>query len=326
MGNGVRFVVVGYGMGECHAELIAKTEGLALHGVCDLDPGKLARAAGKFPGIATYGDYRQALDDPRVDAVAIVTPHRVHERMAVAAMDRGKHVITDKAMCLTVEEAHSMLAARDRNKVLFSVFHNRRWDGDFLTVSAILAKGLIGRLYHVQTTVTGSLLWGGWRTKREESGGWLYDWGAHMIDQVLIITGAKAVSVHAFLHHRFRDPCSVEDYINATVRFDTGITATLVVGNINRLLMPRWYVMGETGTLQCEGFDTPVKVRAEADGLEGDTTFPLLKGDWRSFYQNIAEVFGKKADLAVRPEQMVPQIAIAQAAYRSIGTGEVVRL
>jgi predicted dehydrogenase len=235
-------------------------------------------------------------------------------------------VVTDKAMCLTVEEARSMLAARDRARVLFSVFHNRRWDSDFLTVRKIVGEGLIGRLYHIQSTVTGSLLWGGWRTLRKESGGWMFDWGAHMIDQTLLLTADTPKSVHAFIHHRFQDPCEVEDFVSATVTFAGGVTATLIVGNINRLLMPRWYVMGETGTLQCDTFDTPIRVKSECRGLEGETVYPLLKGEWDSFYRNIGEVLAGTAELAVKPEEMVPQIAIAQAIYRSVESGEVVRL
>ncbi len=318
-----RVVIVGYGMGAQHARLINEVDELTLVGVCDVDKSKLDRADAENPGISTYTDYAHVLDDFDVDCVVIVTPHNTHAAMAIAAMDAGKHVVTDKAMCLTVADAREMIGARDRNGVLLTTFHNRRWDSEFLTVRKLIDDGVLGH-YHIQSCVTSFGQPGGWRTDREQMGGWLYDWGAHTLDQILLLVKSKPVDVYAFAHHRYDDPSAVEDYINCTVTFESGVTATTVIGYINRIEMPRWYVIGELGALQADDFTKPLMLRKQVSGMETETTVPLLKGNWRSFYENVADALAGRSELEVTPEQLIPQIAISEAAYRSVEAKQVV--
>jgi scyllo-inositol 2-dehydrogenase (NADP+) len=321
-----RLVVVGYGMGAHHSRLIAAVEGLELYGVCDVDPVKREKAAQEYPAARLYASYEDVLADPEADCVVLVTPHNTHAPLSIAAMDRGKHVVTDKAICLTVAEAEAMIAARDRNGVLLSTFHNRRWDSDFVTTRKVVEEGLLGKLYHIQSCVTyyGSI--GGWRTNREAMGGWLFDWGAHTVDQILILAQSRAKTVYAFAHHRYDAPTEVEDFIQCTLTFESGLTAMTSIGYINRLPMPRWYVMGETGTLVGDDFEKPLRIKAELKGITTELSVPLIKTEWKIYYQNLADHWAGKAELEVKPEQLVPQIAIAEAAYRSIAEGQVVRL
>jgi scyllo-inositol 2-dehydrogenase (NADP+) len=321
-----QMVVVGYGMGAWHSRLIDETEGLHLRGVCDILPAKRERALAEHPGIQTYDHIDKVLADAKVDVVVVVTPHNLHAPMAIASMNAGKHTITDKAMCLTVREAEAMIAARDRNGVILSTFHNRRWDPEFLTVRHILEDGALGRLYHIESCVTSWGEIGGWRRNREEMGGWLFDWGAHLLDQILALAQSRATTVYALEHYRYGSPNTVEDYVECTVTFESGLTARAVVGYLNKLPMPRWYILGEHGSLQVDDFDRPVRMRLPVAGRDSDVTVPLLPGNWQSFYQNISDHFHRGADLAVTPEQIVPQIAIAEAAYRSIAKRQAIRL
>lgn len=326
MAGKVRWVVVGYGMGAYHARLISEVEGLALRGVCDLDAARLARAQQEFPGIITYAAYEEVLNDRHADGVVIVTPHNLHAEMAIAAMNVGKHAITDKAMCLSVAEARAMIAARDENGVLLSTFHNRRWDSDFLTVRAILKEGLLGKVYHIQSCVTSYGTIRGWRAQREPMGGWLYDWGAHTLDQILLLENSRPKHVYAFSHSRSAEKNTVEDYIHCTVTFESDLTATTVIGYLNKIEMPRWYIFGEDGALQADDFQKPIRVKTKLKSMETELSVPLIKGDWKDYYVNIAEVLRGKAELIVKPEQLVPQIAIAEAAYRSVETEQVARV
>src|SRR5436309_1119534 len=100
-----RVVVVGYGMGAHHARLVQEVEGLALHGVCDIAPKQLARAEHDHPGIKAYVRLDEVLADRAVEVVVLVTPHNTHAPLAIASMEAGKHVVVDKAMCLTVRDA-----------------------------------------------------------------------------------------------------------------------------------------------------------------------------------------------------------------------------
>lgn len=326
MSKDTRWVVVGYGMGWHHARYIEAVDGLVLHGVCDIAPERREKARNEHPGIQLYADYQDVLKDPAVDGVVIVTPHNAHAPMAIQGMQAGKHTITDKAMCLSVAEAEAMIRARDDAGVLLSVFHNRRWDGDFLAVRKIVEAFELGRIYHIQSCVTYWGKPGGWRQDRAAMGGWLFDWGAHTLDQILLLTKAKPLSVHALTHYRYDEPSSVEDFIQCTVTFDSGATATTVIGYINMLPMPRWYIIGEFGALEGRGFDTPIKVRKLWKGEQVEREEPLPPTDWQAYYQNVADFLAGRAQLAVTPEEVVPQIAIAEAAYKSVETGQVVKL
>jgi predicted dehydrogenase len=90
--------------------------------------------------------------------------------------------------------------------------------------------------------------------------------------------------------------------------------------------MPRWYAIGEFGALQADGFETPVRVRKLWNGATQDSEVPVGKSDWSRFYANVADVLAGRADLEVKPEQIVPQIAIAEAAYMSVAQGTAVAL
>ena len=246
--------------------------------------------------------------------------------MVIQVLNAGKHAITDKAMCLTVDEARAMIAARDRAGRMLSVFHNRRWDPDFLTVRRAIAGGLVGQVHHIDSRVASWGSPGGWRQVRAEMGGWLYDWGAHTLDQLLLLTPSRPVSVYAFAHYHATNPNEVEDYVNCTVRFANGVTATTVISYLNRIDLPRWSVMGETGAILGPDFSQPLRLRTTSAGLDTEMSVPLVSGDWVSFYQNVDAYLSGLAPLEVYAEQIVPQIAISEAAYRSITSGCVERV
>lgn len=321
------WVVVGYGMGGAHAKAIHEVEGIVLLGVCDVDAAKRERAAQDFPHLRLYSDFGDVLKDPDVDGVVIVLPHNLHAPLGIQAMEAGKHCITDKPLCLSVAEGRAMIEARDKNKVLLSTFHNRRWDSDFLTVQRVLDEELIGRLHHIQSCVTYWAIFGDtWRSKREPMGGWLFDWGAHTLDQFLLIAQKRntmPTRVYAFAHHRFEHQNEVEDFVQCTVTFADGLTATTVISYLSRLPMPRWHIIGEKGALTCDDFNTSVRVKTTLGTLETEITVPQIKGDWKSFYQNVSEHLAGRAELIVQPEFLLPQLAIQEAAYRSIASGQV---
>lgn len=316
-----RWIVVGYGMGSHHAKEIRAVEELELLGVCDTEASRRAQVESEHSGIRTYRHIDEALADRECDGVVIVTPHNTHGPLAIQAMEAGKHVVTDKAICLSVEEARRMIEARDRAGVLLSTFHNRRWDSDFLTVRRIVEEGLAGGLYHIQSCVTEHGFPTGWRRDRRQMGGWLFDWGAHTIDQILLLAQSRPKSVFAFSHFMRPPQGDVEDYINCNIIFESGLTATTVVGYLNWIPMPRWYVMGDKATIQLDHFGSLARVKGSIGGVEGDMTVHQVKGDWGAFYRNIADVLNGRAELAVKPEELIPQIATAEAAYRSIAGG-----
>ena len=144
-------VVVGYGFaGRCfHAYLVGITADLNLYGVVSGRPEAREEVRSQL-GVKAFERFEEALVDLNVDLVVLATPNDLHAPQAIAAMEAGKHVVTDKPMCLNLREADDMIAASRRTGRLLSIFQNRRWDGDYLTVRKVLEEGLIGDPYYIE--------------------------------------------------------------------------------------------------------------------------------------------------------------------------------
>ncbi|KHM93738.1 Gfo/Idh/MocA family oxidoreductase, partial [Xanthomonas vesicatoria] len=137
--------VVGYGyVGHTfHAPLIASTPGLHLHSVVS---SKLQQAQSDFPEVTVVADLDSALADPALDAVVLATPNQTHAPFALQALAAGKHVLVDKPFALDAAQARAMVAAAAAAGRVISVFQNRRWDADFLTVRRLIDEGQLGEV------------------------------------------------------------------------------------------------------------------------------------------------------------------------------------
>ena len=173
----VNAAVIGYGFaGRCfHSYLIGLAKGMSVHAIATRAPERQQQAKEHYPEAKIYANIDQALADDAVDLVVLATPHDVHAELAIQAMDAGKHVVTDKIMCMNAQEAESMIVAGERNEVLLSIFHNRRWDWDYLTVKQIIEDGLLGDPYLYQVAIMRHGKPGGWRGSKAQSGGILFD-------------------------------------------------------------------------------------------------------------------------------------------------------
>jgi scyllo-inositol 2-dehydrogenase (NADP+) len=202
--------IAGYGLAGrvFHGPLVAHTPGLEVRAAFSRTEERRAEAARRHAGIKTHATYEALLDDPAVQLVVVGTPHDTHEQMVIQAAEVGKHVVVDKIMCLSVAEGERMIAAARRNNVLLSVFHNRRWDSDYLTLKSVIEQGLIGEPYVIESAVTSpgpSPAWlqsnstasdrpRGWRSYAEFGGGPMRDWGAHLFDQAVQLGGPSVTS------------------------------------------------------------------------------------------------------------------------------------
>ncbi|MFO7958721.1 MAG: Gfo/Idh/MocA family oxidoreductase, partial [Candidatus Brocadiia bacterium] len=140
-----RAVVIGYGYAgrSFHSYLIGLADGLELRGVSSRSPETREKIV-EERHCRAYAGLDEVIEDPDVDLVVLATPHDTHAELAVKAMDAGKHVVTDKPMCTSLEECDRMIEAAERNDVLLTVFQNRRWDGDYLTLRKLMDEGELG--------------------------------------------------------------------------------------------------------------------------------------------------------------------------------------
>ena len=335
--------IVGYGFAgrKFHAYLIAQEPGLRLCGVASRDAGRRAQAASDW-GVPTCPSLEDLLRDEAVRLVVIATPHDSHRDLAIRAMEAGRHVVVDKIMCLNAHEAEAMIAARDRAGVVLSVFHNRRWDGDFMTVRKVVSEGLLGRVNRYECAILRYRGPRGWRGEAARAGSLLFDWGAHLVDQGLILGGAPESVVCEVTPDRVWGT-SVEGHVHCRIRFPGGTVFAVDIGNLAQIGKPRWYVLGDRGALVKEGLDPQeaamlagdigaaveppenrARVVTEVGGVRADMRLETLRGDWRAYYRNVAEALGAGKGLLVNPEEVLVAMRVMDAAMVSARTGEAV--
>ena len=345
MDRAVKTAVVGYGYAgrAFHSYLIGLTPGLDLVAVSTRDPRRQAAAA-RDHGVKTYPCIDDLLEDTSVELVVIATPHDTHRELCVRAMDAGKHVVVDKAMCLTSEEADDMLAARDRNGVVLSVFHNRRWDGGFLTLEKVKRTGLLGEWFAVEAAVGYYGTARSWRAEKAQVGGQLYDWGAHLVDPALVRAGARPTRVFCHARPVVWD-IDVDSHCLCVLEFESGLLCTVEVCRATRAPKPRWRVLGSRGTLVKTGLDPQeeamrqgriddavqpredrARVATDVEGILSEMVIETVPGRWRCYYENIADVLLKGTELAVKAEEAAETVRVIEAAMRSAETGQAVEL
>ncbi|GMV37358.1 MAG: oxidoreductase [Fimbriimonadales bacterium] len=322
--------VVGFGgrfaMGMHHAKQVMDTPGLHLAAVYDIDPERRQIARQELPEVTIHDTYDAVLADASVDMVILVTPHDTHAPMSIAASKAGKHVLTEKVMCLNVAEADAMIAAAREAGRMLSVYQNRRWDHDYLTVRKVIAAGLLGEVFQIDSSVNGWWAPPGWRGSRAAGGGMLYDWGAHLFDQVVQMNlPSLPTAVFASRAHRVWMDVDVDTQNSVMVLFDNGVTACIDVGCISRTQRSRWLVRGDKGALHMPDWDTAT-AQVEVNGVVGSLKVEMEKGDWNALYRNVSAHLNEGTELIVKPEEVRIGVACIEAAMKSAERGESTRV
>ena len=335
----VRVAVIGYGFaGRCfHSYLAGLTPGLVLHGIASRNPETRKKIVAEKKCKA-YDSVETAVADPQVDLIVVASPTVAHASQAIAALEAGKHVVVDKPACLNDVEFDAMAAAAGKSGKLLTFFHNRRWDGDYLTLKKCMADGQLGELRRTEMAWGSFGMWGGWRGKKEMGGGKLYDLGAHLIDQTLLLNPGPVDSVFCRMHHDFPE-YSIESQAVIVLAFASGATGIIDVSSLAAIPKPRFAAYGTKGAFVKYGLDPQEKAmiagdidaaREEeanyaeyADG-KSKSRIPTLPGRWRSFYENVADALAGHAEPAVKVPEVRRTVAVIDAAFESARTGQTV--
>lgn len=340
----IRVGIVGYGSAgrRFHPYLLGRVPDLKLTAVATRAPERRADAEQQL-GVATFETAEQLLERGGVDLVVVATPHDTHRDIACQVMEAGKHCVVEKIMALNGDEARQMLEASRRSGVLLSVFQNRRWDWDFLTVKKAIGEGLIGAPYLFEIARYGYRAQGGWRGVKAAGGGLLFDWGAHFIDQALQLVQAPVTSATCDVQYRGWGK-EIGSYVRLLIRFANDVLYSIEIGNLARAEKPHWLVLGERGSLTKKGFDPQeaamlagniegaredpanrAVIRTEVGGMATEMVVETARSDWTNYYRNIADALLGRAELIVKPEEAARAMLVVDAAMESARTGTTVR-
>lgn len=193
----IRIAVIGHGfMGHEHETMLSQMEGIRLVGFSDRDPKQLDDVR---EGLKRYESNEALLTDPEVDVVLIAANNNQHHDLVIQAAEAGKDIICEKPAAMSLEELDDMVRVTNECGVKFTVHHQRRLDQDFRIMKEIFDQKALGDVYMMKNSLYG---FNGnmhdWHVYISEGGGMLYDWGVHLIDQILfMMPEAKITSIYA---------------------------------------------------------------------------------------------------------------------------------
>ncbi len=338
--------LIGYGLAGSvfHAPLIQHTPGLALHAIVSSQRDRLLRT---FTDVHVHAQVDDLLADPAIDAVVIATPNEQHAPLALAALQAGKHVLVDKPFALSTAEARSMVdAARSAERVV-SVFQNRRFDADYLSLRGVLESGALGRIAecHSHFDRFRPQVRDRWRESDAPGSGLWMDLGPHLLDQMLQLFGwPEAISADIDAQ---RDGARSDDYFHAVLHYP-GLRAIVHAGSLVAASATRFAVHGSHGSYLKDGRDVqedqlrqgiapgapgwgldPVhgqQVQVDGDGKVHRHSVDNVLGDYRRFYAAFRDAMLGEGEPPVTAEQALQLMRLLEAGRESADTGRRVDL
>jgi scyllo-inositol 2-dehydrogenase (NADP+) len=335
----LRVALLGYGPAgsALHAPLVDAVDGLELAAVVTRDEERRAQARARHP-TAELLDGSEDLWEraAALDLVVVATPNRTHVPLARAALEAGLPVVVDKPLAATAAEARELAALAAERGLLLTVFQNRRWDGDFLTLSRLAGEGRLGRVLRFESRYERWRpdLQRRWRESGapEDAGGVLYDLGSHLIDQALQLLG-PARCIHAELDRR-REGAQVDDDTFVALEHDGGARSHLWMSLVAAQLGPRFRVLGDRGAYVKHGLDVQEealrtgRLRPGAPewgrepesawgllGVDGGATrVPTKAGAYQRFYEGVVRALTEGAPPPVDPADAVAALDLIEAA------------
>jgi predicted dehydrogenase len=340
--------LVGYGLAGAvfHAPLIAATPGLRLAVIVTANPERRRQAGRDHPDARVAGsvdEVWQAAD--QVDLLVVASPNRTHVPLARAGLEAGLAVVVDKPLAATAAEGRALAELAAARGLLLSVFHNRRWDGDFLTIRRLVGDGLLGGVLRLESRFE---RWRpvpkpGWRELGDpaEAGGLLYDLGSHLVDQAVRLLGPVS-EVYAELDRR-RAGVQVDDDVFVALRHRSGARSHLWMSAVASHLGPRFRVLGDKASYVKFGLD-PQEDALRAGGSPTDAAWgaepperwgvlgvgPEMRpvetdpGAYHAYYAGVAAALRDGAPAPVEAADAVEVLALLEDAQRSVAEHRVV--
>ena len=322
----IKVGLLAYGaIGDEHNKAIQATDGLTLHAVCDTNPERLEAALKISPDAQTFSDATEMLSNAQIDLVVVSTPPNSHYKWAKQALSLGLHVMLEKPMALTTQECDELMELAKSKSALLVVYQNRRYDLDYLTIKQQIESGQIGELFHYESFVGGySKPCSYWHSDAAVSGGAIFDWGSHFIDQIMSLVSSEVDFVSGLNQKRVWDHVTNADHAQVSINFKGGLQAIFINSDLAAARKPKFYLLGTKGALvgewdqSAEGSvaDLPAIITLHrADG--SSEVIEHVASKPYSFYASLVAYLNDATPMSIVASQSRDVVAIMQAAEES---------
>ena len=322
----IRVGLLAYGaIGDEHNNAVAATSGLKLAAVCDTKPERLAAALKISPNAKTFTEANEMLSSGEIDLVVVSTPPNSHFDWAKKALTLNLHVVLEKPMALTTAECDELIALSQKMDKLLVVYQNRRYDLDFLTIKKLIESDAIGDVFLFESFVGGySKPCSYWHSDKEVSGGAIFDWGSHFIDQILAIISTPVEFVTGLNQKRVWDHVTNADHAQVTINFAKGSQAVFINSDLAAVRKPKYFVLGTkggiTGDWDKAAGDSVADLPAIITLHHSDGTSEVIKPEQTqnyAFHKSLIDYLQNKTPMTVQAKQSRNVVSIMQAAEES---------
>jgi predicted dehydrogenase len=337
--NELQVGIIGFGrIGAEHAGWLSRCRGIRATAAADITPAR--REIARSLGLSIYESPQAMLTNPAIDAVLVASPTASHFELASAALLAGKHVMIEKPMAMDLPQARRLIEiAKSAGRVL-TVFHNRRWDADFLAVRAAIDSGVFGKIINIESRLGQWASCVGpaarefhpqWRNEAAYGGGGLFDWGSHFLDQIAQLFPDRPKRVFAQLRGNvWSHDC--DDFARVVIDFENGVAALVEINTTTTRPLPRWHIDGTLGSAsspQSSEFD--MNVWAQLDFVKPDGSSRRLPAgetglNETQIWERFADAILGNGPPAVTAASVLPTMTLLDAARESSRLGVAVQL
>jgi predicted dehydrogenase len=326
-----------------HAPFIHANEAFELTAICERSKNEASKT---YPYVKIVSSFDELISDASLELIIVNTPDVTHYDYCKAALEAGKHVIVEKPFVFTVAEGEELIQLAAQKGRMLTVFQNRRWDGDFMTVRKVLNENKLGRIVEFRagfqrfrTQIADT-----WKERNDRFVGIVYNLGPHLVDQAICLFG-KPTGVFAQIKKQ-RDGSQIDDFFHIILKYPE-LQVTLTAGMLMKEPIVSFVLHGTKGSFikpgidpqedqlkggmlptdEVYGFDTPEMYGTLVLDENGETireTIETIRGDYRLYFDAVANSIRQQQAPPISPAENLLVIRILEAAYQSNDENRVV--